>query len=227
MHSRLRFRLSSLMVVVTVVALAFVLDYWLGLTLAIFIAALPFSLIAERLMSGPRKGDEFDSRHGSRMQIGVVAICALSTAVGVWISIPTGAPTLISPWPFLLIFPALCGVPIPIVVAIPVLVFVILHWDEFRRRPSARIPHRFSMLLAIATGLSASWLAGGWNYGLDYQGREFTIWIVAINVALIASLWFLWVVARHTRSFGWRIAFGTLLHYWLFGFAFPWLGELP
>ena len=161
------------------------------------------------------------------MRIGVVATCALSTAVGVWMSIPTGGPTLISPWPFLIIYPALCGVPIPIVVAIPVLVFVILHWDEFRLRPAAQVPLRFVILLAVATGLSASWLDRGWNYGLNYQDRKFTIWIVAVNVALIASLWCLWGVARHTRSFGWRIAFGTHLHYWLFGFAFPWLGELP
>jgi hypothetical protein len=28
-------------------------------------------------------------------------------------------------------------------------------------------------------------------------------------------------------SFSWRVNFGILLHYWLFWFAFPWLGELP
>lgn len=40
-------------------------------------------------------------------------------------------------------------------------------------------------------------------------------------------LWTMWGVLRRGSSFPWRITFGTLLHYWLFWFAFPYLGELP
>jgi hypothetical protein len=227
MHTRLQFPLSGLIVVVTMVAIVLGLGHWLGLVIAIPLATLPFSLIAERVLGGPRPSAEAVGLRTNLVRLGVVVVCALSTAACGWLSVSAGTPTLISPLPLLIILPALFGVPFLLVMAIPVNVFVILHFDCFRLRPAAQVPWRFPILLAIATACSALWLVGGWPYGLKYQGRTFTIGIIAINVILIAALWCVWLIARRTRSFGWRIAFGTLLNYWLFWSAFPWLGELP
>jgi hypothetical protein len=82
-------------------------------------------------------------------------------------------------------------------------------------------------LLGIGTLGSLFWLGAGWRYGLEYQGQGFTWGIIVINLVFMAILWVLWGASRRDASFSWRVNFGILLHYWLFWFAFPWLGELP
>ncbi|HEX4142183.1 MAG TPA: hypothetical protein VHY91_01425 [Pirellulales bacterium] len=198
-----------------------------SVVLPIVLAAFPFCFawFGERILQarGPGKAA---SPEPSIPRALVFMLFALSTIGVAMISCSTGVPTVTSPFPLLMVLPLFSRLPIGIAVLIPVVWFFVILWPICRSHRGP-IPPRATILLGVTTGLSALCLALGWSYGLAYQGLQYTAWVTIINLVLIAALWICWVFLRRETVFGWRIAFGTLLFYWLFWFAFPYLGELP
>jgi len=95
--------------------------------------------------------------------------------------------------------------------------------------PRVRTEHipRSSLVAFTLLGLAdAYWLAGGWSYGVDYQGRMHTLIVVGYNVfAVLASVGlFLW--NRRAPSAVSNLAFHMICFVALGFCAFPWLGEL-
>jgi hypothetical protein len=169
-------------------------------------------------------------------RVAVFASCAAGTGLVAWIAMwPSGpGPRVFAPFPLLVFLPfffsgeLLESIPLALscAAAISVGTYVLLLWPitELSRAP---IPRRLSVCLTVATMLSVIWFFLGWDYGLQYQGAGYTCGVTIVNAALIGLLWCLRASAGSDASFGRRLLFGTLLLYWLFGSAFPYLGELP
>jgi len=75
--------------------------------------------------------------------------------------------------------------------------------------------------------LSVAYFVGSWKYGYQYQGREHTLAICAINSAWIVILWAMLYRSSKTISFSANLLFHGALFAWLAWYAFPYLGELP
>lgn len=163
---------------------------------------------------------------GNPQHRAILVACTL-VFVGVIIQVTFArVPTIASPLPMPVLYPYFMGMPLLLVAAIPGGLFLAMFWPITRESPGP-IPMRATVLLTIGTGLSALWFIFGWKYGLEYQDYEYVRAVATINTLLAAVLWGLWSAFRLHSTFARRAVFGLLLFYWLFSYAFPYLGELP
>jgi hypothetical protein len=89
-----------------------------------------------------------------------------------------------------------------------------------------RIP-RFSLVAFTNLGVAnAFWLAGGWSYGVHYQGRMHTLSVIGYNVLAGLASVSLFLRNRRAPSAVSNLAFHTVCFVALGFCAFPWLGEL-
>ena len=140
--------------------------------------------------------------------------------------LPSGIPTLVTPFPFITVIPAfwLSGAYF-LAVLIPSALFLI--WNPKLREGQAIMPRRSLILFGAAASLSALWFYGGWEFGVQYQGEIYTRYILAINLGWLAGI--LASLRRYKRApnFVNNLLFHWLLFTWLSWYAFPYLGELP
>jgi hypothetical protein len=141
------------------------------------------------------------------------------------------APTVLCPLPALTVIPAFLlsfFSPHLFKAALIVPVLFLFAWNPGLLRGDAKIPKRSYVLLALATVLSIVWFVSGWNYGLEYQGAQFTHVVCIVNFTWIA---FLWVIFTRPWKVGSSFKTNLFLHWMLFAWlawgAFPYLDELP
>ena len=113
------------------------------------------------------------------------------------------------------------------IAAIPFGTFLLMNAYQIMEPNAAPIRMRFSFLLGLLTVLSVLYFALGWQYGVRYQGTWYTLVTAAINLGFLLVLWVWRLAIRQRASKASALGFATLLHCWLFWFAFPYLGELP
>ncbi len=137
-----------------------------------------------------------------------------------------GVPRWWSPFPFALIIPMLMG-------CMPAWLFVgpLTFWGLASTYPGsgfvhARVPLRTKVIVPLVTALGAWAVIGSIPYGVKWQGREHTMTVVGLNIALIAAIWVLFAVALRRPGRGTILALHWLFVFWLVWQAFPWLGEL-
>jgi hypothetical protein len=82
-------------------------------------------------------------------------------------------------------------------------------------------------LLIMVALLSFLAFVGGWDYGLAYQGVDFTRQRAWISAGLAITSAFLCGIAARTKDFHVNVLAHTALFYWTASYAFPYLGELP
>ena len=71
-------------------------------------------------------------------------------------------------------------------------------------------------------------LAGGWRYGLKYEGDDYTRFACVTSATCNAVLLLAFGAAWKLRpSFTLNLVVHWLLFAWLAWYAFPYLGELP
>jgi hypothetical protein len=223
-----QFNLAGLLQLVALSGAFFGLCYWIEPVLAIPIAIVPFCLLIERML---RSGDGLDQEAESELspvRIVVFFICALSTVAVASLPIWTETRTVLSPLPILSMVFLLLAYrwPSVIVAAIPVGAFLTFLWP-ITRTHLGPIPMRATVLLVIGTTLSVVYLVACWPYGVQYAGVVHARSVIVINALSMLILWVLWVAFHRDSPFGCRIAFGTLLFYWLFWCAFPYVGQFP
>jgi hypothetical protein len=110
---------------------------------------------------------------------------------------------------------------------IPFGTFILMNSYLLRTSSAEPLPKRFPCLLGLATALSVLYFILGWKDGIRYQGASYTLASAVINAWFLLVLWTWWLAVRHRASMTAALGFATLLHSWLFWFAFPYLGELP
>lgn len=130
-----------------------------------------------------------------------------------------------APGSVLLVIPVFLGVPVPVVLAVFLVLFLIWSGQLFRGRPG--LPRRTVILLAITMGLSISYFVASWDYGLRYQGMTYNVVCALVSALFVVSCALvLWRARRHP-SFDKSLLLHTLVFAWLASYAFPYLGELP
>jgi hypothetical protein len=226
----LRFRIRSIMLLIATVACVLALAQWVpGIVILFWV--FPVSLLAERLFGEPPSAaDGRGSSFRATRSLAVFLLCAALCAVASWCGISSGVPTMLTPLPLFSIVPYFAlgdtglwwSIPL-----IPIGTFVLLNFYQLRVTGPSPLPTRFAFLLGLVTAFSACWFVGGWGYGVQYQGLLFTLDSAVINVVFLLVLWSWWFAVRRRASKAAALRFATLLHCWLFWFAFPYLGELP
>ena len=147
------------------------------------------------------------------------------TSLGIFL---TGVPTILCPCPILTALPALVLVSSNLYWVAPLLpVLLFFAWNPGLFRGQEHVPKRSFVLLIVATALSVIWFVGGWKYGLEYQGRQHTYTICAINSAWLLVLWIKFIRRWRGVSFAENLWLHWMLFAWLAWYAFPYLGELP
>jgi hypothetical protein len=142
------------------------------------------------------------------------------------IQLGAGIPTPWRPLPFLVTLPMFMELPLAVLIAIPMLSYLALNLPlAFSGHPRG-VPVQHLVVLMVATAFSLLWLGLGWPGGVEYQGRRYVLLVVATNAATLAALWTIWFRLRGRGTPFGVLAFATLLHIWLFGWAFPYFGEL-
>jgi hypothetical protein len=133
------------------------------------------------------------------------------------------------PFPTLTIIPAFelstWRVPYAALV-VPTLLFFVWCRALFRGEPG--IPRRSYALVAVASLLNVAYFIGSWEFGLHYQGPEYTRFVCYVNVAWMAALVIGFGRAMKVGSTFWTsLALHWAVFAWLAWYAFPYLGELP
>ena len=153
------------------------------------------------------------------------ALLIIPASVGLLLS---GWPTLLTPLPILTVLPYLflsylhCG---ELAICLPSLLF--LAWNPQLLRGQAPLPKRSYVLFGVLIVLSALFFWGSWQWGIQYQGRRFTIGVALINLCWIAGLGAGFLVCRKLgASFLGSLILHWLLFAWVAWYAFPWLGEM-
>ena len=142
-----------------------------------------------------------------------------------------GVPWLICPMPAITILPAfflaspLFRLPYRLAVLVPALLF--FAWNPGLFRGKRQIPRRSWVLLIILSALSVAYFTGSWRQGYQFQGREYTVVICAVNLVWLVILWAILYRVSGLSSLSANLFFHALLFSWLAWHAFPYLGELP
>jgi hypothetical protein len=141
---------------------------------------------------------------------------------------PAGGPTLLRPLPALTVLPALilsymhCG---ELAIGLPSLLF--LAWNPQLLRGETTPPKRSYILLGLLVVLSVIFFWSSWQWGIQYQGRRFTIGMILINFGWIVGLGAgFWFCRKLSASYLGSLILHWLLFAWVAWYAFPWLGEM-
>lgn len=132
-------------------------------------------------------------------------------------------PSALSPYPALVLLLAFTiGTP---AVLVPAILF--WAWAPQLFRGKEGIPLRSAVALGVLTAWTPLWFFSGWDYGLEFQGRSFTIGMAVLNAIGLLVVWCLLLRGRRVPSFASSVRFHLALFGWLAWGAFPNLGELP
>jgi uncharacterized RDD family membrane protein YckC len=87
--------------------------------------------------------------------------------------------------------------------AIPAVVgpLLLLAWHPRLLAGADEVPRRSSVGLVLISILTVADLAFGWQYGLKYQGKSYTMALVLLNAVAMSVAWVLLWVARKRRTF--------------------------
>jgi hypothetical protein len=167
-----------------------------------------------------------DDTASQQVSGGILVGLTIAIAIIAYVSVSSGVPSLISPFPLLVVVPFFFEVPGFAVPIIPALAFAVCHISHWRRKPRARLAIGLTILLWIVTPLNLVSLVAGWSYGIQYQGFAHTLFVVIVNATFAVVVWTMWWLATKPMNHRMQIAFGFMLFAWLSSFAFPWMGEI-
>jgi hypothetical protein len=158
-----------------------------------------------------------------------MASAALTLMAGICLAIPaliglsSGEPRPLSPMPMLVVIPAFLfrvGA-----VLVPIAFF--FAWNPSLFRGQEIVPQRTCWLLGISILLNVAWFAGGWKWGIQFEGMRYVRIVAVANAAWSALLIALFAAFRKRPSFKKNLFLHWTLFVWLAWYAFPYLGELP
>ncbi|MBU1123350.1 hypothetical protein KJ652_02060 [Patescibacteria group bacterium] len=141
-------------------------------------------------------------------------------------SISTNVPHILSPFSLPLVIPLFLGLPILAIVFISIFIFVLFNSTILYKISFDKIPMRLQALVGVTCILSIIWFVLGWEYGLTYQGTQYTRGIALLNFSIACILVLFCYFVRKRPTWIQVITIATLAHIWFFSYAFPYLGEL-
>jgi hypothetical protein len=106
-----------------------------------------------------------------------------------------------------------------------ILPLLFIAWNPSLMSGAVLVPVRSLALIGAVALLSCFYMATFWSSGLGFPGLAYLQMIAALNVAILAVIVVLAVVATRRRDFRWNLAFHWLLFAWAGSYAFAWLTE--
>ena len=163
--------------------------------------------------------------HGVTIAIlGLVGAILCAGAIGSfsWVGVPLPISGM------LLVIMVVAGKPlIGVPIAAALLAACYFGWLRPVARAQATFTWRTWVGVATFATLSAAWYWLGWSYGMQYQGRIYTLGNACISTSLIlvvaACGWLGGSLSNSALSAAGR----WVAVLWAGTYAFPWLGELP
>jgi hypothetical protein len=134
-------------------------------------------------------------------------------------------PRIMAPCSILLILPLFLGVPLPILIFIPTILFWL--WSPHLFQGEANLVKRTKILGYIVAILSAAMFIKSWSLGQRYQGLQFTASYAMLSMGLAAVIITLAQRSKGIQSFKLNLVITWLIFTWIFTYAFPYLGEMP
>lgn len=104
--------------------------------------------------------------------------------------------------------------------------FYLLNGYLARWSSPQRLPLRLPLALSGYSLPTAYWFMRRWQDGLSQQGPAQVVALCLVSLAFAMVLWIIWIRNRRNATRRQALTFGVLLHFWLFWWAFPWLGEM-
>jgi hypothetical protein len=151
------------------------------------------------------------------------SLLLLATSTGALVS--SNLPTVTCPMPLSLVLLYFLGIPRAVVVFIPSLAYCAWCYPAFR---AAVVPwRRTAATFVVALMGSVLVFAFGWGYGVEFEGRGYTLSVGVISAALGSVSLALLLLSRKSPSATLSVIANLLLFGWIFTYAFPYLGELP
>jgi hypothetical protein len=169
------------------------------------------------------KTGPFDSSAARLTLLGATALGLLVFAAG-----SSALPTALFPEPFWLswVKTMVTGLgaigTVSVGMVLPLLFIV---WNPRLLSGAAHVPIRSLALLGAVALLSCAYMVTFWSSGLGFPGLAYLQMMVALNVAILAVIVVLAVVATRRPGFRWNLAFHWLLFAWVGSYAFAWLTE--
>jgi len=104
---------------------------------------------------------------------------------------------------------------------------LLLAWHPRLLAGADEVPRLSPIGLVLISILTVADLTFGWQYGVKYQGKPYTVALVLLNAVAMGVAWVLLWFARKRRTFWSTLVSHAFVAGWLVWIAFPWLGELP
>lgn len=98
-------------------------------------------------------------------------------------------------------------------------------WPGGPGRSRANIPWHFALFVFLIGGLNFWYLLESWDYGLEYQGLEYTRDISRLSILSWQVLGVLYGIWLRKKTYYRALAFFLYFFLWLNWYAFPYLGE--
>lgn len=134
-------------------------------------------------------------------------------------------PTMLSPWPIVVIMLAWLPLPKLLVFSLPPL--VMWAWNPTAFSGNSGIPRRSWWLYFGICLLSICYMVIYATVGAKYQGVTFISAVVVINAFLMLTLLAFGIRLKKSPSYKLSLLFHWTLFAWVFSYAFPVFGELP
>lgn len=131
---------------------------------------------------------------------------AAGTGIGVLArlgSFSNGVPSLVCPMPAVTVLPAMFfpRFHLPYGLAVLVAPLLFFAWSPGLSRGNQRVPKRSWAAMVVLSFLTVVYPVGSWKYGIQYQGREYSIAVCAVNLVWLVLLWVVLCHSVRTSSF--------------------------
>jgi len=140
---------------------------------------------------------------------------------------PVSGPEIYAPWPLLVFIPSFMLSQIsPDIICVAPLAILFLFWNLQLFRGESRIPFRTIVALPPLIALDGLYITYSWDYSIEYQGSDYTLFVTFTNAAALLIISGLFLAARRFPSFSMSLLFHLSIWWWLSWCAFPYMGEV-
>lgn len=161
----------------------------------------------------------------------IFLLCALAVAFASFLSSARGYPVIYSPisMPTAMIYLFVGYVieaPRMLVLATPMLIFMVFNYHLLVPRSSDRLPLQSIVFLILAAILSIGWHILGCKEAVGLHGLQFYLPMVVINIFIIGIFGKMCYRLRKKSNWMQSCLVSTGIFSWIFWSALPWFGEL-
>ena len=157
-------------------------------------------------------------------------LSALVVALASFLSIVNGVPAWHSPLSLTIVMTYIFigeffQVP-ELAFTVPAIIFLVINYHLFIPSTSNVLPRRNFVVLILMTAISVSWHIASYDAAIKWEGLQFYLSMIAINILAISILGWTCYRLRHQATWMQSCLASTGIFFWIFWSAVPYFGEL-